>query len=192
MTMRITMTCCLMLIFFTYGCNDHLPGTEGMATLNWKQQLDKEMPLLGHRNWVLVVDKAFPMQTSQGMEVINTNERLLPVLKYTLEKLESSGHVRPIIYTDKEINFITEEAAKGVNNYKSELKKTLGEQNIQSILHDTVFVKLDDASKLFKVLVLKTNEVIPYTSVFLQLDCAYWDAGKERALRDSMNAGGSN
>lgn len=30
----------------------------------WKQQLDRELPLLGHRNWILVVDKAFPMQTS--------------------------------------------------------------------------------------------------------------------------------
>src|SRR5580698_9817533 len=48
------------------------PGVDPRS--EWKQQLDRELPLLGHRNWILVVDKAFPMQTSPGMEVINTDE----------------------------------------------------------------------------------------------------------------------
>ncbi|WP_182953509.1 hypothetical protein [Pedobacter gandavensis] len=54
------------------------------------------------------------------------------------------------------------------------------------LLHNEVFKKLDAESKLFKVLVIKTNEVIPYTSVFLQLDCGYWNGEKEQQLRDEM------
>ena len=61
-----------------------------------------------------------------------------------------------------------------------------GNLHVQSLLHNEVFKKLDSESKLFKVLVIKTNETIPYTSVFIQLDCAYWDAGKEEVLRRNM------
>jgi hypothetical protein len=53
-------------------------------------------------------------------------------------------------------------------------------------LHDTVFVKMDAAAKLFSITVLKTEEVIPYSSVFIELDCAYWGGDKEQALRKLM------
>ncbi|MGY0040684.1 hypothetical protein [Pedobacter sp. NJ-S-72] len=61
-----------------------------------------------------------------------------------------------------------------------------GNQHVQSLLHNEVFKNLDSESKLFKVLVIKTNETIPYTSVFMQLDCAYWDASKEEVLRRNI------
>jgi hypothetical protein len=32
----------------------------------------------------------------------------------------------------------------------------------------------------------KTNLTLPYTSVFLQIDCGYWSADAERRLRDAM------
>ena len=40
---------------------------------------------------------------------------------------------------------------------------------------------------MFNVLLLKTDLVIPYTSVFLQLDCGYWNAEKEARLRDLIS-----
>lgn len=187
--------CCLLL-----GClscrqpgGAEAPGGAGVGSgvdvdSGWKQQLDRELPLLGHRNWILVVDKAFPMQTSPGMEVINTDEKLLPVLRYTLQRINESTHVRPIIYTDKEIGYITESQSPGVGAYKSQLKDVLGKLGQQSLLHDSVFVRMDASSKLFKILVLKTNETLAYSSVFLQLDCAYWNAEKEEQLRASMKS----
>ena len=68
------------------------------------------------------------------------------------------------------------------------MEKSNLELQPQSILHDSVFTKLDEASKLFKIVVLKTNETIPYTSVFLQLDCSYWNAEKEKQLREKMKS----
>jgi D-ribose pyranose/furanose isomerase RbsD len=153
---------------------------------DWKQQLDQTLPLLGHRNWIIIVDKAFPQLNTTGMKIINTNENLLPVLKYVLQQVNASAYVRPIIYRDKELSFITEDQAKGVKQFINESQQLFNEQPIQTILHDSVFSKLDEASKLFKVLVLKTNETIPYSSVFLQLDCAYWNSDKEAQLRNKM------
>lgn len=164
------------------------------ADHNWKPQFDQKLPLLGHRNWIVIADKAFPEQNAEGIEVINTNDNLVPVLKYVLQKINASGHVKPIIYRDKELQFITESQAKGIEIFRLESEKLMVREKItsqlqpQTILHDSVFAKLDEVSKLFKIVVLKTNETIPYTSVFLQLDCSYWSAEKEKQLREKMKS----
>lgn len=174
------------------SCNQSKTSEVTQADNNWKKQFDQKLSLLGHRNWIVIADKAFPEQNAAGMEVINTNENSLTVLKYVLQQVNSSGHVKPIIYRDKELEFITEAQAKGIESFRTESEKLLNigktsESKPQTILHDSVFAKLDQASRLFKIVVLKTNETIPYSSVFLQLDCSYWSAEKEKQLRAKMN-----
>ncbi|MEI7420707.1 MAG: hypothetical protein WCK18_01380 [Prolixibacteraceae bacterium] len=172
-------TCCSSCDFFQSGKSTVEPK-------NWKEQLNSELPLLGHRNWILVVDKAFPAQTALGIKIINTGESLQDALKYTLQKIDRSLHVRPIIYTDKELGYLTPEMVPYIENYKKELANNLKGIDPQTLLHDSVFVKIDKASKLFQIIVLKTEEVIPYSSVFIQLDCRYWSGEKEKALRELM------
>ncbi|MCP4313446.1 MAG: hypothetical protein GY790_19485 [Bacteroidetes bacterium] len=156
------------------------------AQSDWKQELNSEIPLLGHRNWILVVDKAFPLQNAEGIVYIDTEEPLLEVLSYTLEQVQGASHVKPIIYTDKELGYMTTDLVPGIEKFKETLRGITGESDIQVLLHDSVFVKIDEASKLFKAVVLKTNGTIPYSSVFLELDCKYWSAGKEAQLRELM------
>ncbi len=193
---RKKITLLLVAVMTALSCNqsstDAAKQTD-TASREWKHRFNQTLPLLGHRNWIIVADKAFPQQNSAGMEVINTDEGLLPVLKYILQQINASAHVKPIIYRDKELQFITEEQSKGVGSFRTESEKflnmgqtALGVQ-AHTILHDSIFTKLDEASKLFKVLVLKTSETIPYTSVFLKLDCAYWNADKEEQLRKNMS-----
>ena len=153
---------------------------------NWKQIIDEKLPLLGHRNWILVVDKAFPQQNAAGMEYIYTNEELLPTLQYVLDKVNASSHVKPVIYRDKELTYLTEEQAKGVKSFTTASEKIFNGKPVQTLLHDSVFTKLAAASKFFKILVIKTNGTIPYSSVFLQLDCAYWNSDQEAALRSTL------
>ena len=52
--------------------------------------------------------------------------------------------------------------------------------------HEEIIHLLDEAAKTFKVLIVKTTMTIPYTSVFLCLDCAYWNAEAERQLREAL------
>jgi hypothetical protein len=37
-------------------------------------------------------------------------------------------------------------------------------------------------------LIVKTDMTIPYTSVFFELDCGYWNAEAEQRLRQAMLA----
>lgn len=153
---------------------------------SWQQQFDEQLQLNGHRNWILVVDKAFPQQP--GMHIINTHEKLLPVLETVLIKINHSTHVKPVIYNDAELEFINDSLAPGVSSYKQQLKKVLNGAMVQSLLHDSVFIRMDKAARLFSITVIKTEEVIPYSSVFLELDCAYWSGDKEKQLREIMKS----
>lgn len=156
------------------------------AAPGWKEEFKAAMPLMGHRNWIVVADQAFPAQNTPGITYINTNENLAPVLEEVINAVKASGYIKPVFYQDKELAFITEDAAPGVATLSAKVLKLMEGAPVQSMLHDSVFTRLDAAATQFRVLVLKTNERIPYSSVLLQLDCAYWSAEKEAALRAKM------
>jgi hypothetical protein len=176
----------LILLLLCSSCDFFVPGKSTPTEKGWKEQLTDELPMLGHRNWILVVDKAFPTQTATGIKVINTGEALQNVLQFTLQKIDRSLHVKPIVYTDKELGYITPALVPLINDYKKDLQKTLKGIEPLTLMHDSVFIKIDQASRLFKVIILKTEETIPYSSVFIQLDCKYWSPENEKVLRELM------
>lgn len=178
----------LILAVFLTSCSSNAPTDPSTEELNWQEVLEKDLHLLGHRNWILVVDKAFPEQSSTGMKYIYVEEDLLPTLEYVLEQVEASSHVKPIIYRDKELSFIKEEQMAGIDNFRVQSEALLEGREVNTLLHDEVFKLLDESSSLFKVLVIKTNCTLPYTSVFLQLDCAYWNSENEKELRKQMTS----
>lgn len=149
----------------------------------WEQVVTQQLPLLGHRNWILIVDKAFPWQTSSGMTYIDSGSGLPDVLSHVLALINNSAHIKPIIYRDTEIDFIDEKLATGVEQFNHRISSILGEMAVQQMPHEDVFRKMDEAAALFQVLVIKTEETIPYSSVFIELDCAYWDDEREKQLR---------
>ncbi|MHB1306661.1 MAG: hypothetical protein ACYC23_06230, partial [Limisphaerales bacterium] len=69
--------------------------------------------------------------------------------------------------------------------------RLLADQAVQSLPHERIISRLDEAGKTFHVLILKTRMTLPYTSVFLELDCGYWSPEAEKALRDALNAAGA-
>jgi len=153
---------------------------------DWRVRLQKELPLLGHRNWIAVVDSAYPLQTSAGIETVETNADQLEVVKTVLDQLAKAKHVRPVIFTDAELKAVPESDAAGVTAYREALTKLVGKTEAQSLPHEEIISKLDEAGKTFHILVLKTNLTIPYTSVFIRLECAYWKPDAEKRLREAM------
>jgi len=157
------------------------------AQSDWKTRVGQTMPLMGHRNWILVVDSAYPLQASTGVETIETNANQLDVLRYVLGSVNSSIHVRPLIYMDKELPFVGDDDAPGATAYRSQVQKMLADYIIESMLHERVINQIDETSKEFHVLVLKTTMTIPYSSVFIRLDCKYWSADAEKRMRQRMH-----
>ena len=168
------------------SCTRSLPASATGEKASWQSILEEDLHMLGHRNWILVVDKAFPEQSSPGMNYLYVDQDLLSTLEQVLEKVEASSHVKPVIYQDRELTYITEEQVEGIAAFRSEMGAVLAGRDVNTLLHEEVFQMLDESSSLFRVLVIKTKTVLPYTSVFLQLDCAYWSPDQEQLLREIM------
>ena len=180
-----------VLIFASvFLCVGTLAGQNGRTVAgvpgDWTARLSEELPLLGHRNWIAVVDSAYPLQTSAGIETVETNAEQLDVVRAVLDELGKSKHVRPVIFTDAELKMVPEGDAAGVTAYRQALDTLLRGRAVQSLPHEEIIGKLDEAGETFHVLVLKTRMTMPYTSVFLRLDCGYWSDEQERRLREKM------
>lgn len=156
----------------------------------WKAKVAATMPLLGHRNWILIVDSAYPLQTSPGVETIETDASQIDVVRHVLKAIGRSIQVRPLIYMDAELPFVPDEDAPGASAYRDQIGALLHDYQVEPLLHDKVIANVDEAGKLFHILVLKTNMAIPYTSVFIRLDCKYWSADAEKRMRAKMSRAG--
>jgi L-fucose mutarotase/ribose pyranase (RbsD/FucU family) len=152
----------------------------------WQQKVKEELPLMGHRNWIVIVDSAYPLQSAAGVETINTGQDQLVVLDFVLDAIKNSRHVRPLVHTDAELQYVPEKEAPGIDQYRQQLKNRLTGIPVDSILHQNLIDQLNELSKVFHILILKTTMTVPYTSVFLQLDCKYWSADSEQELRHKM------
>lgn len=173
------------------GCVAMLSSALTVQAQNtWQQKVKDELPLMGHRNWIVVVDSAYPLQSGSGVETVDTGTDQLVVIDYVLASIQKSEHVRPIVHTDGELEYVPDGEAPGVDQYRQQLKSRLTGFPVDSALHQTLIDRLNELGKNFHVLILKTNMTIPYTSVFLQLDCKYWSAESEAKLRARMKEAG--
>jgi RbsD / FucU transport protein family len=164
------------------------PAGTASPGAGWQTKVDHDLPLLGHRNWILIVDSAYPLQSSPGVETVATNAGQIEVVKYVLGAINNSIHVRPDIFMDAELPYVQEEDAPGTSAYRDAIAKVLEGQDVQSALHEQLIQNVDEAGKLVNVLVLKTKLAVPYSSVFIRLNCKYWADDAEERLRAKMPA----
>jgi len=158
---------------------------------DWEHQLTNLLPLYGHRNWIVVADSAYPAQSKPGIETVVSGSGQLEVARRVLDAINASKHVRANIYLDQELQFVAEKDAPGVTRYRSQLDDLLKNENKSVMLHEQIIAKLDQVSQVFRVLIIKSDLTIPYTTIFFELGCAYWPADAEQRLREVMAAAGA-
>jgi hypothetical protein len=163
-----------------------MSGT-GMSELSWKTILAQRLPLLGHRNWVGVVDSAYPAQSVPAIELVATGASHLAVLKQVLGAIRGAPHVRPLARVDRELSALTETMAPGIESLREKMNRLLGPAEVAIIPHEQLIKRIDAAGRAFRVLLFKSTLSLPYTSVFFELDCGYWSEASERALRQSFS-----
>lgn len=154
---------------------------------DWREILSRQLPRLGHRNWLAVVDSAYPWQTAPGVETVVTGADQVEVMRHVIEAVESAPHVRSLFLLDAELAHLPEADAPGIAEYRATLARLLDGRETECVPHEAIIQRLASAAKDFHVLVFKTTFALPYTSIFLQLDCNYWSAEAEQRLRDLLN-----
>lgn len=153
----------------------------------WRAKLAADLPALGHRNWIVIADSAYPWQARPGIETVATGAAQLEVVRAVLEAVEASAHVRPEVFLDAELAAVSEADAPGIEAYRRELAALLGGRAVErGLAHEAVIARLDADAARYRVLILKTGLALPYTSVFVRLECGYWSAEAEQRLRAAL------
>jgi hypothetical protein len=150
---------------------------------SWESSFKQLLLLYGHRNWIVVADSAYPAHSNPGIETLFTGGVHTEVVTKVLDAIGASNHVRANVYVDAELKQVAEEAAPGVGALRRNLFQLLAGKNTQELAHEEIIARLDRAGKLFRILILKSTLAIPYSSVFLELDCGYWSEEAEERLR---------
>lgn len=141
---------------------------EKTSVADWKESLQEKLPLLGHRNWIVVTDMAYPLQADPGIITLYAPETFGNVAAFVMDRIRRSEHVFAHIYQDREQLALTEELCPGVTAYRNSLSKVLdGSEKVTFLPHEELISKLDSVSKLYQVVVIKTALTLPYTSIFL-------------------------
>lgn len=163
-------------------------GQELQLKIPWQEELKRRLPIFGHRNWIVIADAAYPAHARAGIETIASEADHLEVLERVLASIASGKHVRPVLYSDLELDFVAEEDAPGISDYRRRLAAILDGAPHSRLPHAEIITMLDEAAAMFQVLIIKTSLLLPYTSIFLHLDCGYWSADAEQRLRKTMRA----
>jgi hypothetical protein len=153
---------------------------------DWKQQLKGLLPLFGHRNWIVVADSAYPAQSRPGIETIVSGAGQVEVARRVLDAIAGSKHVRANIYLDQELQFVAEADVPGISRYRKQLAEMFKSAQTTTLPHEQIIAKLDQSAQTFRVLIIKTEMTIPYTSIFFELDCGYWPPEAEQRLRRAI------
>lgn len=168
------------------SCMSNNPASQPTVTQElWQAQLDDLLPLMGHRNWIVITDMAYPLQSGQGIETIYADQPYLEVLKTVKQKIDSMPHIFAHVWRDRELESIDEQMIEGIDNFKAECKTILGPE-AQSVMHEELIARLDQAGRLFNILIIKTPLTIPYTTTFFELDCGYWNGEQQAELDQKM------
>jgi D-ribose pyranose/furanose isomerase RbsD len=163
----------------------------GGPSSDWKAVLQSRLPLYGHRNWIVVADSAFPVYSEPGIETIVVNDDLPSVLRYVASAISSSRHVRATVFFDQELQFIDEHDYPGVSELRKRITAAFAKGQVSSIPHTEVMARINEAGKTFRILFIKTTGTIPYTSVYMRLDCGYMNDEVERKIGTAMAAAGN-
>ena len=179
---RILLTTLLMVVATTAFCAraDDTP---------WQKVLEDRLALYGGRNWIVIADAAYPAQSSEGVETIVADAPQIEVVKTVLGAIADSKVLNANVVTTAELKYVPEQDAPGIATYREGLSQLLAGHDVAVMSQDNALMKVDEASRSVRVLVIKTNSVLPYSSVFLRLTAAYWSADAEKRLRESMPAG---
>ncbi|MDD4871399.1 MAG: hypothetical protein PHR77_12640 [Kiritimatiellae bacterium] len=158
--------------------------------LPWNKKLDNRLPVMGKDNWIIVADSSYPCRRAAGIETIATKKNLPAVLNRVLSGLDDLGHASATAWICSELEKIPDRDAIGITKVHHEIRRLLNDAKItiKVATEQEILKKIAAETTDYNVLVLKSGTPLPYTSVYLHLDCRYWDEDREKRLRDALRS----
>jgi len=92
---------------------------------DWEELLAARLPLYGHRNWIVIADAAYPAHSAPGIETVVAGVSQQAAIEAVLAQLCACTHVRPVVHLDRELEFVLEGDAPGIDSYRAWLRGAL-------------------------------------------------------------------
>lgn len=178
----LTAISCVFAGFILASC----AGPAAPVEPEWKEPLRKNIHTLGYRNWIVVADASFPAHSRRGVRVTFLDADIPEVVDAVLQILEETETLQPRVYLPREMRQIENQYAPGIEEFRPKLESALHGRIATELEQASLMTLLEDATRTFDVLVLKTRTALPYTSVFLELQHGYWDGEAEMLLRGKL------
>lgn len=163
--------------------------TPSTPPASWRERLAQMLPLLGHRNWIVLTDMAYPLQSASGITTLWADAEPAEALGHVARLLADAPHVFAHVHLDREQQALTEDLAPGIEAYRADLGRALAADPrmvADYTPHEELIARLDAAARLFSIVIVKTRLTLPFTSVFFELDCRYWDAACQARLEERL------
>ena len=178
--LRWLRACLLVAPLLMSGCGLYQKGN------GWRDALVSHTAQLGYRNWIVVAEASFPAHSRSGIRQITANEEIPVVVDEVLRTLEQTQHVTPNIFLARELRSVENDFAPGIEEFRKRLRGSLHAHETAELEQQSLLTLMEDATKSFDVLVIRTNTALPYTSVFMELQPGYWNADSESRLRQQL------
>jgi hypothetical protein len=94
--------------------------------------------------------------------------------------------VRPLILLDEELDSVAERDAMGITVFRSQMNRLFDGTTVGVMERAKTVELLQEEAKRRRVLILKTDFTLPYSSIFIQLDHREWTSAAETRLREEM------
>ena len=151
------------------GCSGVLAGQNGQQYEELDAGLAREVQALRKRNWIVIADQSFPLHTRRGVRTLLVDKEIPEVLSGVIKVLESEKEVTPVFYRTRELAFVENDSAPGIDVYRYAITQDLKGYDVREYLYQYLSVELEDDSKTFGVLVIKTKTDLPYSAIFIEL-----------------------
>jgi hypothetical protein len=152
----------------------------------WKDAANRQIGQLGYRNWIIIAEASFPAHNGPGFRQVTADVDVPEAVDYVLNTLEQTEHVRPGVYLPREQRSVENDFAPGIDELRKKIRASLHGHETTELDQQSLITLLEDASRSFDVLVIRTQTALPYSSVFLELQPGYWDADSENRLREKI------
>jgi D-ribose pyranose/furanose isomerase RbsD len=171
----------LITVVLTAGCSPLSDPSD------WQESVATQVNQLGYRNWIVISEASFPAHNRPGFRQVNASAEIPEVVDYVLNAIEQSQHVRPRIYTTRELRAVENDFAPGIDEFRAQVKLSLHGHESTELDQQSLITLLETANQNLNVIVIRTPTALPYTSVFMELQPGYWDAESEERLRQRIS-----
>jgi len=172
------------LLLFLGGCG----SSRRKPPPPWGGAVSREVEALGIQNWIIIAESSFPVVSRRGVRTVVVDAEIPELVDFVVNELERSENVTPSFNTARELPYVENDRAPGIDQFRKELKTALHGHPVRQLDHRSLSLLAYSESSKFAVLVLKSKTALPYSNVFIELDSGYWDRDSEDQLRDQIRA----